>query len=178
VELGKGKRKYRGRLFKSAKKIGKTFPLFPNQQQVVGLQKGGFLSIHREYKSGTGFKKYDILCTRYNLKGRQITKIKLLDTWRNKGPAYYLSAAILGDGSALVTWQSRDQDASAGVFARRIGPRCRGLGDVFQVNTTTKGDQEKPNVAALDPGRFAVFWLNEIEENEGMYDIFGRIFKN
>ena len=68
--------------------------------------------------------------------------------------------AALPDGGFVAVWTSAGQDASnsTGVFGRIFGPNAQPLGGEFQVNVTTAGHQQAPDVSADDRGNFMVVW--------------------
>ena len=74
---------------------------------------------------------------------------------------------ISGDGASgfVVVWDGlgsnygASQDGSGyGVFGRHFDASGTPLGDDFQVNTTTTGDQRRPSIAADPRGGFVVSW--------------------
>ena len=68
--------------------------------------------------------------------------------------------ASMPDGGFVAVWRSSGQDASnsTGVFGRVFGPNAQPLGAEFQVNVTTAGHQQAPDVSADDRGNFIVVW--------------------
>ena len=85
------------------------------------------------------------------------------------------AAVAMGpDGSFVVVWSSYGQDGSSnGVFAQCFDPNCGPIGDEFQVNTETGGNQTDPAVAAFDAGGFVVAWHGPGPDAE---DIFAQAF--
>lgn len=63
------------------------------------------------------------------------------------------------DGGFLVVWESQDV-SNLGVFARRLDGEGLPVGGAFRVNTFTTGTQQRPAVATLDSGEFAVAWTS------------------
>jgi hypothetical protein len=71
----------------------------------------------------------------------------------------YPKVASDADGDFVVTWDSHSQDGpSYGTFARRFDSLGVAVGDEFQVNTHTIGNQFLSTVAAADDGAFVVAW--------------------
>ena len=70
--------------------------------------------------------------------------------------------AALATGGFVVAWKgdsSAEGDTSgSSVQARRFDPAGQSLGDDFQVNSYTTGDQSRPALAALPTGGFVVAW--------------------
>jgi len=71
-------------------------------------------------------------------------------------------------GNFVVAWASRGQDgAGEGIFARWFGPNGQPLGDDFQVNSSTTGDQDQAAIAAGGVGRFVVSWRSAGQDGSG-----------
>jgi hypothetical protein len=71
-------------------------------------------------------------------------------------------AAIAGDGSFVVIWESNLQDGNSyGIFARRYDSTGLPTGPDFQVNTYTTGAQYRASVAADTAGNFIVVWSGQ-----------------
>ena len=78
------------------------------------------------------------------------------------------------EGNSVVIWSSYLQDGSSnGVFAQRFDPNCKRVGDEFQVNTATSGNQTEPSVAMDGMGRSVVAWHGPGVREE---DIFAQRF--
>ena len=76
-----------------------------------------------------------------------------------------------GDGSFVVVWSSADQDGSnSGIFGQRFDGTGAKIGEEFQVNTYTTGNQGQPSVAADGDGNFTVVWSRDFN------GIFGQRF--
>jgi hypothetical protein len=89
------------------------------------------------------------------------------------------NAAIAVDqgGNFVVVWSSYGQDGSSnGIFGRLFDPNCSPLGEEFQINTTSSGNQAEPAVAMDAAAGFVVAWHGPgfIEENQE--DIFAQRF--
>jgi hypothetical protein len=86
----------------------------------------------------------------------------------------YADVAMNGAGRFVVVWRSYRHDGdSGGIFGRCFDPNCEPLGDEFQINTTTSGDQTKPSVAMSVKGDFVVAWEGPGISQE---DIFAQMF--
>ena len=69
------------------------------------------------------------------------------------------SAVFLGPARSLVSWQSRGQDGSGwGIYAQRYDANGAREGAEFRVNSTTAGNQYRPQAAADRTGNFVVVW--------------------
>ena len=69
---------------------------------------------------------------------------------------------------------SRD-GSGRGVFAQVLGRDGKRVGEEFQVNTYSDGNQWLPVVAASGPDRFAVVWMSEEQDGSGL-GVFGRVY--
>jgi hypothetical protein len=89
------------------------------------------------------------------------------------------NAAIAMDavGNFVVVWSSYLQDGSSnGVFAQRFDPNCGQLGEEFQVNATSSGNQAEPAVAMDAAAGFVVAWQGPGLIEEELEDIFAQRF--
>lgn len=70
--------------------------------------------------------------------------------------------AVASDGGFLVVWQSSESSGTdqsgISIQGRLFDSDGTALGDDFQINTQTTGDQTLPAVAVLDDDRYAVMW--------------------
>jgi hypothetical protein len=73
------------------------------------------------------------------------------------------SLAVDRHGNAIVVWggvDDTDLRDSSDIRGRRFSPAGEPIGQEFLVNTTTRGTQSGPSVAADDEGNFVVVWQN------------------
>jgi hypothetical protein len=78
------------------------------------------------------------------------------------------------NGNFIIAWSSYAQDGdSGGIFAQRFDANYSPLGDEFQINTTTGGNQTSPDLAADSAGNFIVVWHGPGSNQE---DIFAQRF--
>jgi len=89
--------------------------------------------------------------------------------WRvntyTQGNQNHPAVARGGDGRFVVVWQSDGQDGDGlGVFGQLYDSVGHPIGNEFQVNTFTAGDQEKPAVAMGGDGRFVVLWKSALQD--------------
>ena len=78
--------------------------------------------------------------------------------------------AMNGDGGFVVVWAQEPDEEGFDVFARQYDADGTALGDPFQINTTTEGDQDMPAVAMDADGGFIVTWSNIPADAEGDLD--------
>ena len=89
------------------------------------------------------------------------------------------NAAVAMDveGNFIVVWSSYGQDGSSnGIFGQLFDPNCIPIGDEFQINTTTSGNQTESSVAMDDVGNFVVAWHGPSIIEEDKEDIFAQQF--
>ncbi len=92
----------------------------------------------------------------------------------SEGEQFDPAVAMDSDGRCVVTWTSNGQDGSLnGVVARRLDEHGNKVGEEFQVNTLTRGSQEKPAVAVDGQGNFTIVWQSLYR---GAYGTFGQRF--
>lgn len=85
------------------------------------------------------------------------------------------AAVAAGAGGSVIVWSCyfSSSGRSNDIFARRLDAQGRFLGDEFQVNQATTGNQTEPAVAMDGQGRFAIAWHGPGPDQE---DIFLRLF--
>jgi hypothetical protein len=80
----------------------------------------------------------------------------------------------LSNGSFVIIWQSYFQDDSGyGIFGQLYDNNFNALGNQFQVNTSTVGDQIDPQITSVSSNDFIVIWKNNDIAKQGIY---GQIF--
>jgi len=81
------------------------------------------------------------------------------------------------DGNFVVVWSSYGQDGSSnGIFGRLFDSNCGQLGEEFQVNAASSGNQTEPAVAMDAAAGFVVTWHGPGFIEEDREDIFARRF--
>jgi hypothetical protein len=90
-----------------------------------------------------------------------------------KNPAVAADCA----GNFVVVWMSYyGSPRSYEILGRRFDADGNALGDEFQINTTSEGNQSTPAVAMDGAGNFVVVWQGPQSSIETDEDIFGRRF--
>ena len=85
--------------------------------------------------------------------------------------------AMDSDGRFVIIWSSYGQDGSSnGVFGQLFDPNCSPLGEEFQVNATSSGNQGEPAVAMDTTAGFVVAWQGPGLIEDEQEDIFARRF--
>ena len=78
------------------------------------------------------------------------------------GDQDYPRIGVFADGRFVSVWESDGQDGDGwGVFAQRHEATGADLGEEFQVNSLSAGDQRGPVVATLAADRFVAVWSGE-----------------
>lgn len=83
--------------------------------------------------------------------------------------------ATLPNGGFVVSWSSYygTTDRSNDIFCRVFEPNCSPVGNEFQINQITIGNQTEPSVAAKTSDEFIVAWQGYVSE-EDQFDIFAQ----
>ncbi len=144
---------------------------------VATTSTGNFIVIwNREVLSGFGSKK--VFGARYSIDGTLLTSQFVVHSTPATSGLRKGSADVdaTPSGNFVVVWASQGLDGDKlGIFARRFNANALPLGDDFQVNTYTTGDQAQPSVQLSDDGSFFVTWQSDGQDGDGL-GIFGRTF--
>jgi hypothetical protein len=85
--------------------------------------------------------------------------------------------AMAPSGDFVVAWSWYTGDASIdSVFARRFAAAGAPIGNEFQVNAYTSGNQGRPAAAMSADGSFVIAWHSFFQDGFSGYGIFGRRF--
>ncbi len=78
----------------------------------------------------------------------------------------------------VITWQddSGEDGNGTGVFGQIFNATAAKVGNEFQVNTYTTGNQGSPTVSSLSNGNFVVTWTDDSGEDGSAWGVFGQIF--
>lgn len=145
---------------------------------LAGLSDGGFVAAWTSAdQDGSGLGIY---VRRYDAGGRPAGAEARVNA-HGANDQYAPALAALQRGGFAVAWMSADQDGDGwGVYAQRFDAAGTPLGDEFQVNTFSAGDQQFPTAAGLRDGGFAVAWMSADQDGSGagifarQYDADGR----
>ncbi len=136
-------------------------PYFLNPVPVVaGLPNGGFVVAWMDEE----YKKQNILAQRFSQEGNRIGSIINIDT----GNSYFKrkpDITALPDGRFVVSWpdsgkRGSDQDQGS-IMAQVFNSNGTKSGSIFQINATTKADQNHIAIATLRDGRLVGAWQDE-----------------
>jgi hypothetical protein len=136
-------------------------PYFLNPVPVVaGLPNGGFVVAWMDEE----YKKQDILAQRFSQEGNRVGSIINIDT----GNSYYKrkpDITALPDGRFVVSWPDfgkRGSDKDQGsIMAQVFNSNGTKSGSIFQINATTKANQDEIAIASLRDGRIVGAWQDE-----------------
>ena len=124
------------------------------------------------YQDGDG---YAIYARKYNASGTPLTG-EFLVNQSTLGDQMNASVAMDAAGDFVVAWQSPDANGY-GAYARRYGSTGAPMGNEFQVNQFTTGDQAKPVVAMNTAGDFMAAWESSVQDG-GTSGIYGRRYNS
>lgn len=82
------------------------------------------------------------------------------------------SIAVSKQGKFVIAWTD-SKSGTRDIYARRFGITGQPEGEIFQVNTTSAGDQILPSVAINDNNEFIITWSTKGSEGNG-YEVFAR----
>jgi len=118
---------------------------------------------------GSGF---GVFLQRYTAEGSPLLLTPVQVNTHTAGDQAAPAIAGDADGNVLVVWESKDQDGDGyGIFGQWYDDTGAALGDEFQVNTTTAGDQRAPAAAMDALGNTVVAWQSEGQDGDswGVY---------
>ena len=127
------------------------FQSFP---AIASDRNGGFVVVWES--NGQDGDQGGIFGQRYDSSGSKVGPEFAVNS-SSTGSQQNPSIAMAKSGRFVVTWELY-QFLSSDVFARRFASDGTPLGDDFQVNTYTTGEQHEPAVAMDDAEDFVVVW--------------------
>ncbi len=140
------------------------------EPEVEALSDGGYVVVWNGQGTGDGS---GVFARVYNSEGSaQGSEFRINTTTSSTQERAEVSA--FDDGGFVVAWESRsgDEDGRA-IFAQRYDNSGTKIGSETLVNTTTAGNQRRPDVSTLDDGGFVVVWQSpDGAENGVFYQIF------
>lgn len=86
------------------------------------------------------------------------------------------SIAVSKQGKFVITWTDT-KSGTRDIYARRFGITGMPEGEIFQVNTTSAGEQILPSVAINDNNEFIITWSTKGSEGNG-YEVFARRYNS
>lgn len=138
----------------------------------IAVDNSGNFAIAWESKGQDG-SAYGVYCRRYNSEGVPQGEEFQVNT-TTVGVQNDPSIAMAANGNFVVVWAS-DDASLVGIFGQRFDAAGNRVGDEFQVNTFTAGNQKKAFISSDPIGNFAVVWESDEQDGSGK-DVFVRRF--
>jgi len=163
--------------FANSSKFGPEFRVNTETQdiqanpRIAGLQNGNFVIIWTSLvQDGSSWGIFSQL---YDKNGTNIGGEFQVNTYIPNAQ-YYPDLAALTQGGFVVVWASNGQDGDGyGIYGQRLDENATFIGQEFQVNNFTTGDQSYPKVSGLQDGGFVVTWQSNGQDGSG-FGIFGQ----
>ncbi|NBB17509.1 hypothetical protein GVN21_19280, partial [Caulobacter sp. SLTY] len=152
---------------------------------VVATADGGFMVVFQSYGNtaagdgdwGVYARKYDAdmqLEMLTDASGNPVAELRLNSFVSSTQEAP--KAAVLADGSVVVTWQSIGVDGDSwGVASRRIDAAGQLVGVDAVVNATTTDQQHSPAITALTDGDYVISWSSNAHDG-AEWGVYGQRF--
>eukprot|EP00817_Percolomonadidae_sp_ATCC50343_P005827 CAMPEP_0117424352 /NCGR_PEP_ID=MMETSP0758-20121206/4790_1 /TAXON_ID=63605 /ORGANISM="Percolomonas cosmopolitus, Strain AE-1 (ATCC 50343)" /LENGTH=372 /DNA_ID=CAMNT_0005208083 /DNA_START=504 /DNA_END=1619 /DNA_ORIENTATION=+ len=138
--------------------------VFPNNDFVV--------TWHSHHQDGSSFGVYGQL---FNRNGTKIGNEFPVNTYII-GEQSYPSVSVLPNNNFVVTWMSNIQNGLGfGIYGQLFNGTGGKIGEEFQVNNFTSGDQTHPSVSSYPDGNFIVTWQSDGQDG-GDIGVFGRLY--
>ena len=139
---------------------------FPVNEIITGNQSNAALAVTDTGQMLVAWQGVDsdlagIYARLFDADGNALTGDILVNTFSERNQ---LNPAVTVDidGNFIVSWTSEGQDGSlGGIYARRLDPSGRPLGDEFLVNPLTVGNQRDVDLVGRPDGSFVVAWASE-----------------
>ncbi len=138
--------------------------------QVEALDDGGWLvTWHSTYLNGLSQGWFG---QRYDAQGNALGGPLVLDDQPAEPPQPAVTP--LADGGWLEVWEA-DNGAESGrdIYGQRFNADGEPLGDAFQINSQSTGDQRAPMATALADGGWVIAWQSEGQDGDAT-GIFGQ----
>ncbi len=133
--------------------------------------EGGFVVVwYSEVNQGHSVDIYDIEGRRFNPDGETLGEVFRINAYTTSGQFDPSVSSNGGDGFVVV-WESygsyETDSTGMSIQGQVFGGDGSAIGDQFQVNTHTSGDQYLPKVSPASSGGFVVVWRGD---NGAQYD--------
>jgi serine/threonine protein kinase len=133
-----------------------------------------FLVVWESSHASPQGEEYTVYGQLLDAQGERIGNEFTVNTF-TEGRQRYPDVVSLPKGYAVV-WTSENQDGSRrAVFGQLFDQDAARVGEEFQVNSFTAGDQWLPKAAAFPDGRFVVLWVSGGQDGAGL-GAFGQVF--
>jgi hypothetical protein len=122
-------------------------------------------------------KEDDIHARMFDPNGSAISEQFIVNT-TTEGPQKNPQVAMNNHDQFIIVWDSKiDPDINErDIFARRFNNSGIPIGDEFQINTFSEGDQKRPGLAMKNGRNFVTVWQSYAQDGSG-YGVFGQMDK-
>lgn len=166
--------------------VDEVFAGESNSPQITGLSNGNFVVSWQSSNSSGGDTSPSVIRARIiaadgSRLGSEL-QINSTTAYEQMEP----SVTALANGRFVVVWtdNSRAYDVAyvgADVRAQVFEADGSALGREMLIGKTTLGEQNQPDIASLDDGRFVVVWADQFNDLSGLqphhyYDIFAQVY--
>ena len=150
-------------------------PDFQGFTSVATLTDGGFVVTW--FSRGQDGSGDGIYAQQYNANGSTNGGEVLVNASYTAGNQFMPVIEALTDGGYVIAWQSELQDGSGNaVIARRFDSDGNLVGEEFQVNDETIGDQTLPSISARDDGGFVITWTSGSNQDGSGDGVFAKVY--
>jgi hypothetical protein len=140
----------------------------------IAVAPDGSFTITWQSRGQDGPNRPGIFGQRFDTDGAPLGGEFQVNTY-TAGHQWFHASTMDPSGRLVVVWGSENQDGdSFGIFGQRYDASGAPLGGEFQVNSTSAGLQDFPDVAAHEDGGFLVVWHSD-HEADG-FGIFGQLY--
>lgn len=141
--------------------------------QLVSLQNGNFVVCWESFEQdGFGWGIYGQV---FSLDEKKVGNEFRVNTYTKEDQQNPRMVA-LSNGNFVICWESHEQDGSGwGIYGQIFGGAGEKVGEEFQVNAFTQGDQRNFQMTSLSNGRFVVCWESMDQDGSGL-GIYGQVF--
>ncbi|MEM7011644.1 MAG: Ig-like domain-containing protein [Verrucomicrobiota bacterium] len=144
-----------------AEDIFADFMNYPHHPVIITLTDGSYVTVNSDGEVWQNLLDAD---------GVPIGNITQVNSVSG-GLQFGATAAALDDGGYVVAWSSNDyatEDYSGfGVLLQRYASNGTAIGSPVQVNTSTTGNQNFPDVTSLSDGGYVVVWADDGADGSG-----------
>lgn len=146
-----------------------THTMGAQRYQKIAIARNGDFVVTWASRGQDDPTEYGIYAQRYNAAGQPAAAEFRVNT-HMQGRQTQPAIAMDGHGNFVIVWTSHGQDGhQGGVFGQRFDASGMALGNEFQVNIYTDGNQYSPSVAMDSDGDFVVAWSCPQDTRYGIF---------
>ncbi|MCP4339447.1 MAG: hypothetical protein GY799_11300, partial [Desulfobulbaceae bacterium] len=146
---------------------------------VAALTGGGFVITWTSGYLVGAFQdgdSYGVFAQQYDANGNTVGNEFQVNTYTTN-QQFNSSVAPLAGGGFIISWSSLEQDGNGyGIFSQRYDANGNTVGEEFQVNAYTAGDQRTPSVTGLNDGGYFIAWDDLGGRDGDAYGVFAATF--